>query len=296
MPDMGSPTIDQLMVLVAVADAGSFSGAARKLRRGQSVISYTIGNLEQVLGVVLFDRSGRLPVLTPAGRALVADARRAGLVIGELRARAAALRQGLEAEVALAVDVMFSVPRLVGVLREFARDFPTVSLRLRMEAVGGVAQLVLDGACCLGLSGWAGLLSEQLERRPIGQVMLVPVAAPLHPLAALAQVSRAAAREQVQLVLSDSSRLTGDQDFGVVALKTWRLGDLGAKHALLLAGLGWGNMPEHLVADDLAAGRLVRLRLAEEPGATYVFTLIHRTDQPLGPAAAWLAEKLEAAA
>jgi DNA-binding transcriptional LysR family regulator len=49
----------------------------------------------------------------------------------------------------------------------------------------------------------------------------------------------------------------------VLSLRTWRLGDLGAKRTLLLAGLGRGNMPEEMVAEDLAAGRLVRLELAE---------------------------------
>jgi DNA-binding transcriptional LysR family regulator len=98
----------------------------------------------------------------------------------------------------------------------------------------------------------------------------------------------------VQLVLTDRSTLTEGQDFGVLALRTWRLGDLGAKHALLLAGLGWGNMPTEMVADDLAAGRLVRLSLAEAPEHRYPIGLIHRTDSPPGPAGAWLAERLAA--
>ena len=89
-------------------------------------------------------------------------------------------------------------------------------------------------------------------------------------------------REQVQLVLTDRTALTEGQDFGVLALRTWRLGDLGAKHALLLAGLGWGNMPEEMVEDDLAAGRLVRLQVCEGAGAP----LSDRVD-PSSRHAAW---------
>jgi len=297
------PTLDQLAVLTAVAATGSFSAAARSLRRGQSVISYTIANLEAQLGVVLFDRSGRAPVLTQAGRAMLEDARRVARVVDELRARASALQQGLETEVALAVDVLFPVPVLVGVLRAFAVAFPTVSLRLRMEAVGGAAQLVLDRVCGLGVAGWASSdpawgLPEVLERRPVGRVLLFPVVASGHDMARLGSglsiVPRGVAREHVQLVVADSSRLTEGRDFGVIGVKTWRLGDLGAKHALLLAGLGWGNMPAHLVADDLAAGRLVRLRIeGEEDGYDYPFNLIHRADMPPGRAGAWLQDALE---
>jgi DNA-binding transcriptional LysR family regulator len=296
MAETGEPTLDQLRVLAAIVDAGSFSAAARRLRRAQSVISYTVANLEAQLGVTLFDRAGRAPALTEAGRALVADARRVGLLVDELRARATALKHGTEAEVALAVDVMFPVPALVRVLRDFAVAFPTVALRLRMEAIGGVAQLVAQGGSVLGVSGWAGTLPNELQSRMIGHLNLIPVAAAAHPLAALPRVTSGAAREHTQLVLSDSSHATEGQDFGVIGLRSWRLGDLGAKHALLAAGLGWGNMPEHLVAEDIRAGRLVRLAIEEAPSFRYPVSLVWRTDRALGPGARWLAEALEGSA
>jgi DNA-binding transcriptional LysR family regulator len=76
-------------------------------------------------------------------------------------------------------------------------------------------------------------------------------------------------------------------------LRTWRLGDLGAKHAMLLAGLGWGNMPAHMVADDVAAGRLVQLKLEDAAEHHFELGLVQRTDHPPGPASRWLAERLE---
>lgn len=293
MSDTGTPTLDQLHVLATVAETGSFSAAARRLHRAQSVISYAIANLELQLGLKLFTRDGHRPELTAAGQALVADARRVGLLVDELRARAAALRRGLEAELGLAVDVMFPTERLVCALNDFAAAYPTVSLRLRIEALGGVAQLVLDGTCQLGVSGWIGAGQAGLDRRAIGTVRLIPVAAPSHPLVhAAPPIPGAVAREHTQLVLSDRTMLTEGQEFGVVALRTWRLGDLGARHALLLAGLGWGNMPDQMVRADLDAGRLVRLVLAEAPEHAYPISLIHRADAPPGPAGAWLAERL----
>ena len=93
-------------------------------------------------------------------------------------------------------------------------------------------------------------------------------------------------------MLSDRSPLTKDRDFSVTAARTWRLADLGAKHALLLEGIGWGNMPRTLIADDLAAHRLVRLAVPEDPGTDYTFTLLWRRDCPPGPARQWLAAAL----
>ena len=68
---------------------------------------------------------------------------------------------------------------------------------------------------------------------------------------------------------------TEGQDFGVFADQTWRLGDLGAKHALLLAGIGWGNMPAAMVRADLQSGRLVRLDLPDWRGGTFTMHLLH---------------------
>ena len=292
MPQIGDPTLDQLRVLAAIADAGSFSAAARHLHRTQSVISYTIANLEAQLGVALFNRAGRAPALTEAGRALLADARRIGAAVDDLRARAGALHAGTEAELGLAIDVMFPTARLVDILRRFAEAFPTVSLRLRIEALGGVLRLVLGGECVLGVTGGPAPLPDAIRSSVVGALLLVPVAAASHPLAALQRIGIEALREHTQLVLSDANRAPNGEDFGVISLHVWRLGDMGARHALLRAGLGWCNMPDHLVAEDIAAGRLKRLCIDPAPGFEYHLRLVHRADTILGPAARWLAKAL----
>src|ERR1017187_2757520 len=108
----GRPTLDQIAVFLAIAEAGSFTAAARKLNRATSVISYAIANLEAQLGVSLFIRAGASrPRLTAAGRAILSDSRGIALALDGLSAKARGLTQGLEAEVALVVDVMLPAKR-----------------------------------------------------------------------------------------------------------------------------------------------------------------------------------------
>jgi DNA-binding transcriptional LysR family regulator len=297
MPLLGSPTLDQLRVFLAVVEAGSFSAAARRLNRQQSVISYAIANLEaQLGGMLLFERQSHRPTLTAAGAAILADARQLAWGMDNLQARARGLLSGLEGEVAVAVDVMLPTSRLVAVLAAFREAFPTVTLRLYVEALGSVARLVLDSVCSVGVSGPLLIDSDKLEQRPIGTVTMIAVAAPDHPLARRGgMIPRSAVRTEVQLVLTDRSDLTRGRDFAVLSTQTWRLADLGAKHALLLQGLGWGNMPEAMVRADVAAGRLVVLDLADRPPNRYVLSSVRRSDQPPGPAACWLLERLAGA-
>jgi DNA-binding transcriptional LysR family regulator len=288
-----SPTLDQLRAFIAVAETGSFSRAAEVLERAQSVVSYTIANLEAQLGCSLFERARRRPVLTEAGRAMLIDARRVDMMMRGMTARAAGLTGGLEGEVSLAVDVMYPSDKLVAVLQAFAAEFPTVALKLQMEALGGVLKLVLDGESGLGIAGPSENWPDPIEAVSAGAVRLESVAAPCHPLAQRkGRIPVAALREHTQLVLSDRSRMTEGHNFGVYATHTWRLGDLDAKHRLLLAGLGWGSMPEHIVASDIAAGTLVRLDQADRGHAFYYsFSLIHRVDTRSGPATRWLVER-----
>jgi DNA-binding transcriptional LysR family regulator len=291
--EVGQPTLDQLRIFIAVADEGSFNRAAAKLGRALSVISYGVGALEAQLGVSLFRREGsRRPELTDAGRALLADARAVADEADGLVARARGIRQGLETEVALAVDVMLPTRVVAGVLRDFQDVFPTVDLRLQIEALGGVAALVLEKRADLGIAGPDILDLPELERTAVGSVELVPVAAPSHPLAQLASISAGDTRQHLQLVLTDRSPLTDGREFSVLSPRTWRLADLGAKHALLVEGIGWGNMPRHAVEDDLAAGRLVLLSVPEGPPLIYGLHALWRKDSRLGPATSWVLDAL----
>lgn len=291
--DIGQPTLDQLRIFLAVADEGSFNAAARKLGRALSVVSYGISALESQLGITLFLREGsRRPVLTEEGRALLADARAIADEADGLIARARGMRQGLETDIGLAVDVMVPSNTVASVLHDFQEVFPTVDLRLHVEALGAVAALVLERKADLAIAGPDIVNLPELERRAIGSVDLVPVAAPGHPLAQMLEIPPGATRQHLQLVLTDRSPLTEGQDFSVVGSRTWRLGDLGAKHALLLEGIGWGNMPRHAVAHDLELGRLVELRLPEAPPLNYGLYALWRKDSRPGPASSWLLDAL----
>jgi DNA-binding transcriptional LysR family regulator len=291
----GTPTFDQLRIFLTIVDTGSFAAAGRTLNRAVSVISYGIANLEAQLGLLLFEREGtRKPQLTVAGRALLAEVRSISHGMDGLRAKVKGLLDGLEAEVNIAIDVMLPADRLGRVLRAFAREFPTVQLRLHAEALGAITAMVLDRGAVIGISGPLSAGVEGIESMAAGLVPMVPVAAPDHPLGRMDAIVPGAGRDYTQLVLTDRSRFTEGRDFSVSSPKTWRLADLGAKHALLREGIGWGNMPLPMIEADLVAGTLVQLVMPDHPGGTYRFSGIWRRDTPPGPAASWLLDQFVA--
>lgn len=288
-------TLDQLRALLAVAEEGSFSAAGRRLRRVQSAVSTAMANLEEQLGVELWDRSTRVPTLTDRGHAVLAAARRVCAEADALRHLSAGMTAGLEARVSLCVDALFPLTSLVDLCADFAVRFPTVDLRVDTQTLSAVSARVLSGAASIGVASPLGV-APGLVRTPLSAIRMIPVAAAGHPLAAEeGPLQTAALSNHVQIVLSERED-EGVPDQAVLSPRTWRVSDLFTKLALVRAGLGWGNLPEHAIRDDLRTGQLVELHPAAwaEGEHTLVLSIVHRADTPLGPAHTWLAGRLAA--
>ena len=176
-------TLDQLRTFIAAVDEGSFSAAGRKLRRAQSVVSQTLANLEAQLGIKLFDRSARYPRLTEEGRSLLPDARAVAEDIDGFKARAKAMREGLEPELAVAVDVMYPMDCLARAAAHSRKTYPHTPLRLYVEAIGAVIQPVLDRLCSIGIAGSLPIITDELQSEPLTELAFVTVVSPFHPLA-----------------------------------------------------------------------------------------------------------------
>src|SRR5437868_12124534 len=146
-------TLDQLRTFIAAVDEGSFSAAGRKLRRAQSVVSQALLNLEAQLGIKLFDRAARYPRLTEEGRSLLTAARAVADNVDSFKARARAMREGLEPELAAVIDVMYPMQGITCAAAHSRKAFPHTPLRLYVEALGGVVKPVLDGRCSIGCIG-----------------------------------------------------------------------------------------------------------------------------------------------
>jgi DNA-binding transcriptional LysR family regulator len=289
-------SLDQLRTFIAAADEGSFSAAGRRLRRAQSVVSQVLANLEGQLGVKLFDRSGRFPVLTDQGRALLASARAVAGDVDLFKARAKSLAGGLEPELSVAVDVIFPLAPFTSAVAAFQKEFPATLLKFDIES-SAVVDPVLDGRCAIGVSGigpWS-IVPAQLTQERLLTVRTSMVVSPQHPLAQCgATIPKTVLAEHVQLIHGDLANLSRGSA-GVLSPRVWRLSHLGAKLAFLRAGLGFGSMPLHLVEADLASGALVQIRADDAPPEGYVVAMsaIYRTNSPPGPAGRWFIDRLK---
>ncbi len=294
---IGNLTLDQLRVLVTIAEKGSFSAAARQLGRAQSAISQAVATLENVQGVTLFDRSGFRPVLTDVGRVLTAQARTVISGAARFEALAAGTRQGLEPELAVAIDPLVPTAAFIDSLHALRAEFPYLPVSFSTEGLGGAERRLRRADAALALCVLLPSVPDDMVALPLLGIDLMPVVSPAHALAKLGRpATRTDLEEHTQLVLSDPAAPDGPS-YGIIGAKTWRFVELGRRLDFLLAGLGWCRMPEHLVGPHLAEGRLVLLEIEDDPARTtgpLTIYAAHMRDRALGRAGGWLLGNLRA--
>lgn len=293
---MSAFTLDQFLVFATVAEEGSFSAAARKLGRAQSAVTYAMQKLEDQADSSLFDRTSYRPTLTEAGRALLPQARRVLDSLADFRRTAKSFTSGTEAEVHLAVDAFVPLPAVYATLCEFSRQFSDTAIRIHTNTAGLDLYLAqYPGAMAfapdLGTPGMA------MERINVGEVSLVAVAAPIHPLAGIdGKLGANIMAQYFQIILGVPHYMSPNNNRGVQATRRWYADDLHVKHDLIRNGLGWGSLPDHIAADDIATGKLVKLTPDRWDGSDRMpripYVLVRDAAALPGPASIWLFDHL----
>jgi DNA-binding transcriptional LysR family regulator len=179
--------LNQLEAFIAVAEARSFSAAAKALKCTQPAVSQTVRKLEEELGELLFDRSSRDGTLTQAGTILLDYAHKLLNLRGEARASLVELRQAQRGVLSVAANEFTSL-YLVRALDEFRRFFPAIRIAVQRAFASRVQQLIMDHTVELGMLAFRPE-DPKLRSVVVYRDELAFVVHPAHPLSRASQVS-----------------------------------------------------------------------------------------------------------
>lgn len=285
---------DALVAFASVVDEGTFTAAATAVGRSQPAISKLVAQLEDELGLTLFDRTAYRPVLTAHGRAFY------DRVVPVLEQTAALVRFGEslagrgESVVRLALDSVVPLTPVANVLRSLESEAAHVRIELQTLAFGEAIEALHGDRTDLAIGhrhdDSPGLGFAQLRRH--SKVGVVAVVHHAHPLAQHDGTPTASMlRVYPQIILRDGS--TAPRPLNVLAGgRHWSVTDVHAKKQLIIDGMGWGGLPEHVVADELSSGTLVTLQVREFETRSLQLHLGRRRHGSHGPVAQRLWEIL----
>jgi len=281
-------TLDQWQALVAVVEAGSYAHAAKRLHKSQSSVTYAVQKIEALLGVKAFELQGRRAVLTPTGQMLYRRARALVDEAQDLERAAHTLSAGWEAEIHLAVEILFPTALLLGSLERFAAESPRTRIEVIESVLGGTSEALLTGRADLAI---APQIPQGFLGDPLMQVRVVAVAHPDHPLHHLGrELSQRDLRAHRHVVVRDSGMKRDRRALAVEVDQRWTVTHMATSIEAVRRGYGFAWLPEEQIDADLAAGTLKRLPLRE--GQTFVVPLylILAAPDVAGPGVRRLAE------
>lgn len=284
-------SLDQLQMFVQAAQSGSFSAAARKLGKTQSTVSVAIGNLEADLGVELFDRSARSPVLTATGQKMLLQAEAVLERCLTLQANADCLSQVVEPHLSIVIETPYGP--LMPALREFEQAFPYVDLLIRHPLSGDASELVARGEAVLGIAFSQPGYPQELEFQQLGKLIMLHVCHPDHPLAQLDSVTFDDLHVHRRLAFSAHANKLPSSEY-LRSTQLWQAENYLALLEMVRAGLGWATLPRQLIQRELAKGKLVELQLGAYPHTDWLIgvDLLWARQRVMGKAERWLKERL----
>ncbi|WP_084452904.1 LysR family transcriptional regulator [Roseateles chitosanitabidus] len=292
--------LDNLRVFLAAIDHGSFSAAARALGRVPSAVSMTIANLEAQLDLSLFDRTGREPVATPQGLALVPQARRIAEQLGQLNRHALSMTQGLEPTLVIAV-----VPELVAAtpwsdaLGTLSAEFPLLEVEVLTAPQADALAMLKSGRAHLALVFERQGLDPAERFQEVARETLLAVVAASHPMLARATTSALRDEDLIgerQILVAGRDACDVDKRISVSRTQ-WRTDSPVAALRLVSAGLGWAWLPSGFVRGALASGELVQIPAGNFTTALQLYVDVAWTqNRPLGLAARRFVELMGASA
>jgi DNA-binding transcriptional LysR family regulator len=287
-------TLHQLRCFDAVVNEGGFQAAAEKLLRSQPTVFTAVKNLELQTGLCLLDRSAYRVALTDAGRSFHGRARVFLQEFDKLESHAAQLAMGEESELRVVIGDLCPLPETLGLLRRFFDGCPGTRLHLHFEAISGPWERLFDGDADL-IIHHVDKSDPRLEFFDLYTVTIVPVVAPnFLPFPISDAITPEQMRDHVQCIIRDSARHSAPRDYFVVeGARSWTVSDQLMKKQIIVQGMGWGHLPDFLIAEDVREGRLIPLTGRHFTGGRAELVAARRRNAAHGPIAARLWRYIE---
>jgi DNA-binding transcriptional LysR family regulator len=280
-------SLEQWRALMAVVDAGGYAQAAEALHKSQSSVTYAVQKLESLLGVKAFAIQGRKAILTPTGQLLY---RRASALLDDasgLETAARTLSAGWEAEIRVAMEIIFPTWLVLQCLDRFGAESPHTHIELIESVLGGTPEALIQGQVDLAISGLVppGFLGESLMRMRV--ILTAHPDHPLHRLSRRLTIQDLRAHRQLLVRESGSKRATPPS---VEATQRWTVSHMATSVAAARAGYGYAWFPEEKIREELSAGTLKPLPLREGGERFVDFYLIFADRDYAGPGTLRLAQ------
>lgn len=251
----------QLQIFFTIIETGGFIAAAEKLHRSQPAITNSIKKLEGRIGFELFDRNHYRPKLTAKGEAFYQKAENVIKNFNQLENSIPILRLGVEAHLSIDLDIALPIMDYTILIQSFIKAYPNTCFTLANRAFVKCLESLQADQCNLCIAA-THIQNPNIDYLPLRQITLLPVAGKAYYQQHAALINHPVKNEQcMQIMITDTETELRQLQIAPlsVTMPRWCVGDMYTRKQLILSNMGIGRLPDHLIANELEAGDLVKL-------------------------------------
>jgi len=247
---------EHLQVIESISELGSFRKASESLHKAQSAISYSVKLVEEYYEIKIFNRETYRPELTEDGKLILMKIKELLKQANDFDNYAKEIKGEVELELRIGVTALYPLEKITCLLHQFKKEFPQTNIHLNIEVLSGEKMLLnkqIDIALIENVTQ-----VDKIEYVEFDSVKMPLLVARNHPVVKIKKVREKNLLKYPQIILK--STYENPHNFGVLAdsLK-WYVTDTSSKKTLIMEGLGWGRLPEHMVEKELVDGDLIRI-------------------------------------
>lgn len=254
---------EQVRAFVAVADTGSFSAAAKLLKRHRTTLGQVIHNLEIETNLTLFDRSGKFPVLTEHGQSLYRHAKTLSEYTHSFEKVCQSVESGVESDITIFHTDLVPIELIQNVMKEIRKEYKYVNIHWLHKSNAEAHEGIKNGEADIGLVLLHnGNAISQTDYVYLSSMPFCLCAAPNGEVFLEEDISLGDMKKYRQLVLEDYIS-AGIHKMVTVSKYYQRIENMNVFLSLLASGEGWGFAPKHAVQTMLDSKRLKEITIKE---------------------------------
>jgi DNA-binding transcriptional LysR family regulator len=274
-------SLEQWRCLTAVVEAGGYAQAAEALHKSQSSVTYAVQKLESTLGVSAFEIQGRKAKLTPTGEMLYRRARQLLEDADAIERAAGKASAGWEAEISIAVEVLFPNWLMFRCLQRLGLESPQTRIEWYESVMEGTIEALLTGKVDLAIMG---TVPPGYGGEKIFDVKFVPVAHPEHELHKLGRpVEMRDLRKHRHIVVRDTGTKRDKKVRTLEATQRWTVSNMSTSIGAVSRGFGFAWLPQYKIFPELSSGELKELPLSEPREIVGQLYLVFADREGAGP-------------
>lgn len=279
-------TIEQWRILQAVVDFGGYAQAGDALNKSQSSLNHAVSKLQHTLGVQLLEVKGRKAYLTKEGEVMLRRSRLLTQNVEELEQLADNMTSGWEPEITIACETIHPKEKLYSALEEFYPQARGTRVRIADEVLTGTKERILEHSADLVIIG--GVIPKGYSAETLETVSFIAYCGKSHSLAERTEVDIEELTQELQIVISDSSKKPEESGGWLKAEQRWTVSNFFQAIEILKRGTGFCWIPTHLAKHEVEQGNITPIQLTSAREKSVLTHLVTPTPNQLGPGATLL--------